>query len=253
MKAKSIALIGILLFPFALTHTVLAETRFLAWDAVTTYTDGSPIEAGNTVMYTACWSNDPWLDSDTLRTLVSSATETSVTFDPAVQEMVGYETIYFTVRSVLSTGEESTHSAALAWNPPAAVSGAPSAPAGLGITRIDTSAPLGTWQLFWDPVTTYLDGTPIAVKTLRYEIFWTTDPGISTASLTPLAPPTTETSLTFDPAASGMTEGQRVYFVAKAVLDTGEESPLSDSLSWKVSNKGPGAPSNGRMVRKNKK
>lgn len=253
MKAKSIVLVGILLLPLALTRTVLAETRYLAWDAVTTYTDGTPIEAGKTVTYTACWSNDPWLAADTLRTLVSSANATSVAFDPAVQGMVGYQTIYFTVKSALSTGEESSHSAALPWNPPAAVAGAPSAPAGLGITRIETSTASGTWQLFWSPVTTYLNGTPIQGKTLRYATFWTTDPGLSTASLKPLAPSTTETSLTFDPAASGMTAGQRVYFAAKAVLDTGEESPLSDSLSWKVSNKGPGAPSNGRMVRKNKK
>jgi hypothetical protein len=62
-----------------------------------------------------------------------------------------------------------------------------------------------------------------------------------------------ETSLTFDPAASGMTGGQRVYFAAKAVLDTGEESTLSSSLSWSVSNKGPGAPKNGRLSKRNKK
>lgn len=250
MKAKSIAFLGILLLPFALAHTVLAETRSLAWDAVTTYTDGSPIEAGKTVTYTACWSNDPWLAADTLRTLVSSATATSVTFDPAVQGMVGYQTIYFTVKSALSTGEESSHSAALPWTPPAAVAGAPSAPAGLGITWIKTS---GTWQLSWDPVTAYLTGASIQGTTPWYAIFWTTDPNLSAASLTPLAPSITETSLTFDPAASGMTEGQRVYFAAKAVLDTGEESPLSDSLSWMVSNTGPGTPRNGRMVRRNKK
>jgi len=43
-----------------------------------------------------------------------------------------------------------------------------------------------------------------------------------------------------------------VYFAAKAVVDTGEESALSAALSWSVSNKGPGRPSNGRVVRKQK-
>jgi hypothetical protein len=88
---------------------------------------------------------------------------------------------------------------------------------------------------------------------VRYAIFWTADAGLSTASLTPLASSTTQTSLTFDPAASGMTGDQRVYFAVRSVLDTGEESALSAALSWRVSNQGPGTPGNGRIVRKNKK
>ena len=253
MKAKNFFFVGILLFAFGLTRAALGETRQLAWSAVTTYTDGSPIEAGQTVSYKAYWTQDPWLDAETLRSLVSSTTATSATFDPAAEGIVGYQTVYFTVKTVVGTGTESPFSAALPWDPPAVIPGAPSAPADLGITRIATSTSSGTWQLSWGPVTTYANGTSIQGKTVRYAIFWTTDAGLPTASLTPLASPTTQTTLTFDPAASGMTGGQRVYFAAKAVLDTGEESALSAALSWSVSNKGPGAPGNGRMVRKNKK
>ncbi len=81
---------GILLFASALTRAALAETRQLSWNAVTTYTDGTSIEPGKTVKYTVCWTNDPWVAADTLRTLVSSTTATSTTFDPAAEEMIDY-------------------------------------------------------------------------------------------------------------------------------------------------------------------
>jgi len=253
MKAKNFLFVGILLFAFGPTRTALGGTNQLAWSAVTTYTDGSPIEAGQTVSYKAYWTQDPWLAAETLRPLVSSTTATSATFDPAADGMTGYQTVYFTVKTVVGTGTESTFSDALPWNPPAAISGSPSAPADLGLTRVATSTSSGTWQLSWGPVTTYANGTPIQGKTVRYAIFWTADAGLSTASLTPLASSTTQTSLTFDPAASGMTGDQRVYFAVRSVLDTGEESALSSALSWRVSNQGPGTPGNGRIVRKNKK
>jgi hypothetical protein len=254
MISRIILFFGILMFPFATSHSALAETRNLAWDAVTQYSDGSPIETGKTVSYTVFWTNDPWLAPETLRTLVPSTTATTISFDPAVQGMTAYQTIYFTLKSVLSTGEESSLSAELPWSPlPVAVSGEPSAPAGLGITRIATYTSGGTWQIFWNPVTTYVNGTSIQGKTVRYEIFWTTDAGLSATTLTQLASSTTETALTFDPATSGMTAGQRVYFTAKAMLETGEESPFAGSLSWKVSNNGPGTPSNGRIVKKPRK
>ena len=252
MKTKNFLFVGILLFAFGLTRAALGGTHQLAWSAVTTYTDGSPIESGQTVSYKAYWTQDPWLAAETLRPLVSSTTSTSATFDSAAEGMTGYQAVYFTVKTVLGTGTQSTFSAAMPWNPPAANPGAPSAPADLGITRVATSTPSGTWQLFWGPVTTYANGSPIQGMTVRYAIFWTADAGLSPASLTPLASSTAETSLTFDPAASGMTGGQRVYFMAKAVLDMGEESALSPSISWRVSNSGPTAPSNGRISGKKK-
>jgi len=255
MKSKSIAVIGILLFASALTRAARAETRQLSWNAVTSYTDGTPIEGGKTVNYTVCWSNDPWLAADTLRTLVSSTTATSSAFDPAAEGMSDYQTIYFAVKSVLSTGEESTLSDVLPWNPPSTTvaAGIPMAPANLGMTNLSTSTSAGTLELFWDPVSKDTNGTTIDGNTVRYTLYWTTDAGLSPASLTPVASSITETSVAFDPAAVGMQNNQRVFFAARTVLTTGEESALSASLSWRMSNKGPGAPSNGRMVRRNKK
>lgn len=255
MKSKSIAIIGTLLLASALARAARAETRQLSWNAVTTYTDGTPIEAGKTVQYTACWSNDPWLAADTLRTLVSQTTATSFTFDPAAQGMSDYQTIYFTVKSVLTTGEESELSDILPWTPPPATvsAGVPMAPETLGITNIATSTSAGTWELFWDPVTKDTNGATIDGNTVRYTLYWTTDAGLSPASLTPLASSIAETSVAFDPFAVGMSKNQRVFFAARTVLTTGEESALSAFLSWRVSNKGPGAPGNGRMIGRYKK
>jgi hypothetical protein len=255
MKSKIIAFFGILLFASALTRPALAETRQLSWGPVTTYTDGTPIEAENTVSYTVFWSNDPWLAADTLHTLVSPTTATSAAFDPAAEGMSDYQTIYFAVNSVLATGEKSALSDVLPWTPlPATVSArVPMAPATLGITNSSTSTSSGTWELFWDPVTKDTNGNTIEGNTVRYTLYWTTDAQLSPALLTPLVSSTTATSATFDPAAVGMTKNQRVFFTAKTVLGTGEESAFSAALSWRASSKGPGAPSNGRMVKRNKK
>ena len=255
MKSKIIAFFGILLFASALTRPALAETRQLSWGPVTTYTDGTPIEAENTVSYTVCWANDPGFAAGTVHTLVSSTTATSATFDPAAEGMSDYQTIYFAVNSVLATGEESALSDVLPWTPlPATVSaGVPMAPATLGITNSSTSTSSGTWELFWDPVTKDTNGNTIEGNTVRYTLYWTTDAQLSPASLTMLASDITETSFVFDPPAVGMKVNQRVFFTAKTVLGTGKESALSAALSWRTSNKGPGAPGNGRMVKRNKK
>ena len=45
----------------ALATPAFAETRTISWDPVTTYTDGTPIEAGKTVTYSAYWTTDPGL------------------------------------------------------------------------------------------------------------------------------------------------------------------------------------------------
>src|SRR4030043_820801 len=161
MKAKSFFFVGILLFAFGPTRAALGGTHQLAWSAVTAYTDVSLIEAGQTVSYKAYWTQDPWLAAETLRPLVSSTTATSATFDPAAEGVTGYQAAHLAVKTVVGTGTESTFSAALPWNPPAAIPGAPSAPAALGITRVATSTPSGAWQLFWGPVTTNANGSPI--------------------------------------------------------------------------------------------
>src|SRR3989304_10249219 len=104
MEAKNFFFVGILLFAFGRTRAALGEPRQLAWSAVTTYTDGSPIEAGQTVSYKAYWSQDPWLDAETLRPLVSSTAVTSATFDPAAEGMVGYQAVYFTAVGAVLAG-----------------------------------------------------------------------------------------------------------------------------------------------------
>lgn len=253
MKPNPIAYVGLLLLASALAGDARAETRQLSWDAVTTYTDGTPIEASRAIGYRVYWSTDPWVAEDTLNTLASSTPATSVTFDPDAQGMAGYRTVYFTVRTVLSTGEESVLSAALPWSPPVALSGVPAAPESLQIARVSTSETGQTWKVYWDPVSLYANGTPITGTTVLYTLYWTTDAGLSPDSLTSLASLTGEPSVTFDPVASGMVPNQRVYFTARSVLGTGMESALSAILSWRVSNKGPGAPGNGRIVGKNKK
>jgi len=92
-----------------------------------------------------------------------------------------------------------------------------------------------TRTISWNPVTTYTDGTPIEPgKTITYSVYWTTDPGLSLASLRAIGTALTTTSTTFDPGVQGMTRGGTVYFTAKAVLNTGEESGLSPAYSWVV-------------------
>ncbi len=90
-----------------------------------------------------------------------------------------------------------------------------------------------TRTISWDPVTTYTDNTPIeAGKTVRYSAYWTADPGLG--SLHTIGTSLATTSTTFDPDAQGMTRGGTVYFTAKAVLNTGEESALAPAYSWVV-------------------
>ena len=104
-----------------------AETRTISWDPVTDYTDGTPIEAGKTVNYTAYWTTDPGLGS--LHTIGTSLAMTSTVFDPDVQGMTRGGTVYFTAKAVLSTGEVSELSHAYAWVV-ALATPAPAAPTG---------------------------------------------------------------------------------------------------------------------------
>ncbi|HUV36056.1 MAG TPA: hypothetical protein VMX58_03860 [Patescibacteria group bacterium] len=101
----------------ALTLPAFAEPRTISWGPVTTYTDGTPIEAGKTVTYSSYWTTDPGLGS--LRTIATSLATTSATFDPGVQGMTRGGTVYFTMKTRLNTGEESALSPAYAWVVPA--------------------------------------------------------------------------------------------------------------------------------------
>jgi len=111
----------------------IAETRTISWDPVTAYTDGTPIEAGKTVAYSAYWTMDPGLGS--LHTIGASHATTSTTFDPDVLGMTRGGTVYFTAKAVLSTGEVSELSPAHAWVVPPGTP-VPAAPTGGRIMRI---------------------------------------------------------------------------------------------------------------------
>jgi hypothetical protein len=120
--AKYLLWVGILA---TLATPAVAETRTISWDPITAYTDGTPIEAGKTVTYSAYWTTDPGLGS--LRTIGTSLATTSATFDPTVQGMPRGGTVYFTAKAVLNTGEASTLSPAYSWVvPPAATPPTPS-------------------------------------------------------------------------------------------------------------------------------
>lgn len=319
-----------------------AETRTLSWDPVITYTDNTPIESGKTVAYTVYWSSDAALSQASLRLIASSLTQTSATFDVDAQGMTRGQTAYFTLKSVLSTGEESALSAAYAWNVPPlsgptlsglaiggpssvneggsaaytatatwsdgtttaaspswsvspsyATIGAtgvltagqvtatqtvtvtasytsggatrtatknvsvvdvpaqqPASPANLNISGPISIRGNPSWLLAWDPVSTYLDGAPVDPgRTVRYTAYWTTDPTLSAGTLRTLVSLTVGTSVEFDPASQGMGANQRVYFAARATLDTGAQSLLSGGPSWVASNDGPVPPA-GAVIRR---
>ena len=71
----------------------------LAWDPVTTYANGAPLEPGRTVRYAAYWTDDPALSVGSLRLLASSITANLVDFDPLAYPMVRNQVIYLTVQS----------------------------------------------------------------------------------------------------------------------------------------------------------
>jgi hypothetical protein len=98
-----------------------------------------------------------------------------------------------------------------------------------------------TRTISWTAVRNYTDGTPIETgKTVTYDIFWTPDAGLSSASLRAVATSIVQTSATFDPDVLGMPRGQTVYFTGDVVLSTGERSALASPYSWTVP---PGTPS----------
>jgi hypothetical protein len=126
----------------AIASPAFPETRTISWGKVSTYTDGTPVESGKTVTYSAYWTADTKLES--LRTIGASLTTTSATFDPDVQGMPRGGTVYFTVRAFVGTGGEgSALSPAYPWvvpvlapaNPTPSPSKAPPAPPTGGIIK----------------------------------------------------------------------------------------------------------------------
>jgi hypothetical protein len=121
--ARYLLWIGIL---SALATSALAEPRAISWNPVTTYTDGSTIEAGKTITYSAYWTTDPGLGS--LHAIGTSLATTSTTFDPDVQGMPPGGTVYFTAKTALNTGEVSALTPGYAWVVPLASTPPPPTP-----------------------------------------------------------------------------------------------------------------------------
>jgi len=157
MKSQRVFLLAIFLVGITFPLGTFAEQRQVSWTPVTTYSDGTPIGADEVLTYSIYWTDDPWLSPGSLRPLVSSLPETSFPFDPTDAGMPRGQTIYFTAKSVLNTGEQSSLSTATAWNVPVLV---PSSPSNIMTTN---QAP---WQISWDAVTTYTDGTLIGSRHL---------------------------------------------------------------------------------------
>lgn len=114
MRARNIVLLVALLLAFATLAPVHALAETLAWNAVTTYTDGSAVGTAP-VTYTAVWSTSSSLSSPT--TLASSISTTSTTFSIAAAGMPRGTTIYFGVRASMN-GVASAYSSSLSWNVP---------------------------------------------------------------------------------------------------------------------------------------
>jgi hypothetical protein len=82
---------------------------------VTTTWDGTPLDPGRTVRYTAYWSDDPALPAGSLQQLASSIPATMVDFDPLAYPMVKNQVIHLTVQAILDTGEQSSYGASVTW------------------------------------------------------------------------------------------------------------------------------------------
>jgi hypothetical protein len=122
------------------------------------------------------------------------------------------------------------------------------------LAALATPAFAETRTISWDPVTTYTDGTSIETgKTVSFSVYWTTDPGLG--SLRTIGTGITATSTSFDPDLQGMTRGGTVYFTAKVVLNTGEESAISHAHAWVVppatpATRAPSPPAGGTIIKK---
>jgi hypothetical protein len=120
MKKSCVVLLACLASALALPGLSKAETRTIAWSAVTAYTDGTPIESDRYITYNIYWTSDAGLSSGSLRSLVTSAGTTG-TFDPDLVGMPRGTTVYVTGETVLNTGEKSSLTPAYPWAVPTPV------------------------------------------------------------------------------------------------------------------------------------
>lgn len=118
MKKFFVALLACLASVPALPGSSKAETRTITWSAVTTYVDGTPIESNRYITYNIYWTSDAGMSAGSLRTVISSASQTAGTFDPDLVGMPRGTTVYLTAETVLSTGEKSSLTPAYPWAVP---------------------------------------------------------------------------------------------------------------------------------------
>jgi hypothetical protein len=69
---------------------------------------------------------------------------------------------------------------------------------------------------------------------VSYNLYWTTDAGLSAGSLLPVVSSASQTTGTFDPDLLGMPRGATVYLTGETVLSTGEKSSLTPAYPWAV-------------------
>jgi len=252
MKKNALRCLTMIAILMTAIPRAFAETRTISWDPVTTYADGTSIEAGKTVSYTAYWTTDAGLSPASLHQIASSLAQTAAAFDPDLQGMKGGQTVYFTAKSVLSTGESSAFSIAYPWVVPLGTpSRNPAAPANIGVAGPVASAVAEVWRLTWNSVTTYGDGASLEPgRTVQYMPYWTTDPALSPASLKPLASSMSATTLEFNPVVQKMIKNQVAYLTVIAILDNGDQSSPGAVLTWRVDNEGPVAPSGGKISKR---
>jgi hypothetical protein len=124
----------------------------------------------------------------------------------------------------------------------------PASPGDLRIGLLDSSPTPETWRLSWGAVTEYANGKELeSGRAVRYNVYWTRDPSLAAGNLVAVATSSTAMHVDFRPPVVGMEENEKIYFTLKAILDSGEQSALSGSLPWRVSSRGPAAPTNGKI------
>jgi hypothetical protein len=132
MKPTKMAILAMFV-ALAAAAPVHADTFRLAWDPVTRYLDGAPLEPSKTVTYTAYWTTDSSMAPSSLKPVGSPTAGTSVDFDTVSQGMAKGKQVYFTCRAAVGTGESSNLSSGVSWVVPFSK---PSPPRGTKIIRI---------------------------------------------------------------------------------------------------------------------
>jgi len=109
MRAKRLALALLLL---VVSSPAMGE--ILAWNPVTTYTDGTPVGTSR-VTYRVFWSESVSLTS--LTEIGTASSDTTRKFYVAYEGMTRGATIYFTARAIVG-GAEGVNAAPLTWTVP---------------------------------------------------------------------------------------------------------------------------------------